>query len=98
MYVSVAPGAASVAETDLTTSGSTFSRLTTVLLLVGVGVSVETTLAVLGIEYGVAEIGRFVLALTANATVALAPGTSVPTFHVTIPPAAPHDDPPAQLA
>ena len=41
VYVSVSPGAASVAETDLTISGCTWSLFVTVLLFAGVGVSVE---------------------------------------------------------
>ena len=94
----MSPGAASVAETDLTISGCTWSWFVTVLLFDGVGVSVEVALAVLEIVYGVAEMGSVVLVLTVNETVALAPGTSVPTFHVTVPAAAPQDVPPEQLA
>ena len=70
----MSPGAPSVAETDLTISGCTWSWLVTVLLFDGVGVSVEVALAVFGIVYGVAEMGSVVLVLTVNETVALTPG------------------------
>ena len=80
----MSPGAASVAETDLTIVGFTSSLFVTVLLATGFVWS-ESTVPVFEIVYGVSEIGSVVLVLTVNETVAVSPGASVPIVQVTVP-------------
>ena len=93
----MSPGAASVAETDLTIVGPHLELVRDGVAVDGVGVSVEVDARGVGDRVGVSETGSVVLVLTVNETVAVAPGASVPTFHVTVPAAAPQDVPPEQL-
>ena len=97
VYVTVSPGPALSAETLFTTVGSTSRVFVTVLLTVGDATSVEVTLALLEIVYGVSETASVVFVATVTVTVAVSPGFRVPTFQVTVPAALLQELPPEQL-
>jgi hypothetical protein len=72
-------------------------RFVTVLLDVGVPTSVEVTLAVLEIVYGVSRRRARTPSRPSTVTVAESPGAASPTVHVTVPLVLLHDVPPEQL-